>query len=101
MNDSVFPPKLIEGLRQHLQDPAASTFSDSEITKLLRSYDPRAVHVTLLSDIPEGSVFALNGRWFKKGKVRRTRALCKEINSRRSYLVPVDAPVQNAQLSLL
>jgi SprT protein len=101
LNEEVFPLKLIQGLREHLRDPAASTFSDSEITKLLRSYDPRAVHVTLLSDIPEGSVFALNGRWFKKGKIRRTRVLCREMQSKRSYLVPVDAPVQNAQLSLL
>ncbi|MFZ6000921.1 MAG: SprT-like domain-containing protein [Bacteroidota bacterium] len=101
LNESVFPAKLIDGLREHLRDPAASTFSDSEITRLLRSYDPRAVHVTLLSDIPEGSVFALNGRWFRKGKVRRTRVLCREMNSRRSYLVPMDAPVQNAQLSFL
>lgn len=101
MNTSVFPSELLRGLEVHMADPMASTFSDSEITKLLRSYDARAVNVTLLSDIPEGSIFALNGRWFKKGKIRRTRVLCREMHSKRNYLVPVDVPVQNAQLSLL
>lgn len=101
MNTSVFPSELLRGLEVHMADPMASTFSDSEITKLLRSYDARAVNVTLLSDIPEGSIFALNGRWFRKGKIRRTRVLCKEMHSKRNYLVPVDVPVQNAQLSFL
>lgn len=101
MNTETFPERLLRGLEVHMADPMASTFSDPDITKLLRSYDARAAHVTLLSDIPEGSVFALNGRWFKKGKIRRTRVLCKEVHSKRNYLVPVDAPVQNAQLSFL
>jgi SprT protein len=101
LNEEIFPPTLLNGLREHLADPMASTYSDPVITRLLRSYDPRASQVILLSDIPEGSVFALNGRWFRKGKIRRTRVLCKEVHSKRNYLVPVDAPVQNAQLSLL
>ncbi len=101
MHEGVFPPRLLEGLRVHMADPMASTFSDPVITRLLRSYDARASQLTLLSEIPEGSVFSLNGRWFRKGKIRRTRVLCKDMHSRRSYLVPVDAPVQNVQLSLL
>ncbi|MFZ5972284.1 MAG: SprT-like domain-containing protein [Bacteroidota bacterium] len=101
LHEGVFPPRLLEGLRVHLADPMASTFSDPVITRLLRSYDPRTSQLTLLSEIPEGSIFSLNGRWFRKGKIRRTRVVCKDMHSRRSYLVPVDAPVQNVQLSLL
>jgi hypothetical protein len=101
MHEGVFPARLLEGLRTHMADPMASTFSDPAITRLLRSYDQRASQLTLLSDIPEGSIFSLNGRWFRKGKVRRTRVLCKEVHSKRNYLVPVDVPVQNVQLSLL
>jgi hypothetical protein len=48
-----------------------------------------------------GSVFGLNGRWFTKGKHQRTRALCRELKSKRNYLVPLDAPIQSAQLALL
>lgn len=101
LNDQVFPERLLAGLKGHMADPMASTYSDSALTRLLRSFDPRTSQAILLSDIPEGSIFALNGRWFRKGKIRRTRVLCKEVHSKRSYLVPVDAPVQNAQLSFL
>lgn len=101
MTPEFFPPELLKGLEVHMADPMASTFSDPVITRLLRQYDLRASRTALLSDLPEGTIFAINGRWFKKGKLRRTRVLCKEVNSSRSYLVPVDAPVENAQLSLL
>lgn len=101
LTEHIFPGTLLTGLREHMADPMASTYSDPAITRLLRSYDPRASQAILLSDIPEGSIFALNGRWFRKGKIRRTRVLCKEVHSKRNYLVPVDSPVQNAQLSFL
>jgi SprT protein len=55
----------------------------------------------LLSDIPRGSIFELRGRWFKKEETKRTRVLCQEMKTRRKYLVPADAAVNNVQLSLL
>jgi SprT protein len=71
------------------------------LTKALRSFDDKAHNDIVLSDLPEGSTFQLNGRYFKKGKLRRTRILCKEVNSKRQYLVPAEALVSNVQLSLL
>jgi hypothetical protein len=101
LTEEVFPRQLLEGLRKHLNNPKASTFSDSKFTHLLRSFDERQQHVVLLSHLPEGSVFGFQGRWFKKGKLRRTRVECKEIKTRQNYLVPVDVPITVAQLSLL
>ena len=83
-----------------MANPMASSFSDSILTAELRKYDQRQAKVTLLSQLAEGTIFGLHGRWFKKGKLKRTRVLCREINSRRNYLVPADAPVEHAQLSL-
>lgn len=100
LNPEIFPVEILSMLRKHMVKPKASTYSDTELTKLLRSYDPRAVNTTLLSDLPEGSVFDLNGRWFKKGKLQRTRVLCLEVKSRRQFLVPADVPVGHAQLSI-
>jgi hypothetical protein len=97
----IFPEPVLAGLKDHMVSPKASTYSDSELTKLLRSIDPRIKYVTLLSDLPEGSVFDFQGRWFKKGKLKRTRVLCLEMKSKRQYLVPADAPIGNAQLTLL
>lgn len=101
INEEVFPPVLLNGLKKHLKNPKASTFSDSHFTKLLRTFDVRQQNVILLSQLPEGSVFGFQGKWFKKGKLRRTRVECKELKSRHNYLVPADVPITMAQLSLL
>lgn len=101
LHSGIFPEPLLSGLKKHMASPKASSFADSELTHLFRSVDSREKEAVLLSHIPEGSVFHLHGKWFRKGKLRRTRVLCKEVNSRRQYLVPVDAVVSNAQLSLL
>ena len=101
LNELIFPADLLVALRSHMADPRASTFSDPELVRVLRLYDPHANKQTFLGDIPEGSIFGIRGRWFKKGKTKRTRVLCQEINSKRKYFVPLDAAVENVQLSLL
>lgn len=101
MVDHIFPEPVLSGLKMHMINPKASTYSDSNLMQLLRTLDPRAKRVVLLSELPEGSVFDFQGRWFKKGKLKRTRVLCMEIKSRRQYLVPADVPIGSAQLTLL
>lgn len=101
LNESVFPEPILSHLRKHMQNPMASSFSDSELTRLFRSVDKNESAKILLSQLSEGSIFNLNGRWFKKGKVKRTRALCYELKSRKQYLIAIDAPVGQAQLALL
>jgi SprT protein len=98
---ATFPEPVLSCLKEHMTNPKASTYSDSALTKLLRSIDPRVKSVTLLSELPEGSIFDFQGRWFKKGKLKRTRVLCQEIKSKRQYLVPADAPIGSAQLTFL
>lgn len=101
LSPEIFPEKILEPLSRHMQNPKASSFADTILTKALRSFDESAHADIVLSDIPEGSIFKLNGRYFKKGNLRRTRILCKEVNSRRQYLVPAEALVSDVQLSLL
>lgn len=100
LTDEIFPAALLKILHRHMTNPMASSFSDSRLTAELRKYDQRQAKVTLLSQLAEGAIFGLHGRWFKKGKLKRTRVLCREINSKQNYLVPADAPVEQAQLSL-
>jgi len=101
LTTAVFPEDLLKVLAAHMENPKASSFADSELTRTLRNFDAGSHHHIVLADLPEGSIFNLNGRFFKKGKLRRTRILCKETNSKRHYLVPADALVTNVQLSLL
>jgi len=101
LTPEIFPESILNPLIRHMQNPKASSFTDSVLTKALRIFDENSQHVMVLSDLPEGSIFQLNGRYFTKGKLRRTRILCKEVKSKRQYLVPADALVSDVQLSLL
>lgn len=97
----IFAEDIFLELERHMINPKASSFADSELTKVLRRYDHGAAQYATLSEIPEGSIFRFQGRFFKKGKIRRTRVLCHEVKSKRDYLVPADVLVSNVQLSLL
>ncbi|MFN6089703.1 MAG: SprT-like domain-containing protein [Cyclobacteriaceae bacterium] len=97
----IFPLPLLKGLRKHMANPKASSFSDSELTALFRAYDDKSNKAVLVSELPQGSIFSFHGRWFKKGVSKRTRVLCQELKTKRQYLVPGDAEVGSAQLALL
>jgi SprT protein len=101
LTSEIFPDKIFELLSRHMQNPKASSFADTVLTKALRFFDEATHADFVLSGLPEGSTFQLNGRYFKKGKLRRTRILCKEVNTKRQYLVPAEALVSDVQLSLL
>lgn len=101
MNQDVFADDVFIELQRHMANPKASSFGDTALTRVLRRYDKDAAQYAILSDIPEGSIFRFQGRFFKKGKIRRTRVLCHEVKTKRHYLVPADVLVTNVQLSLL
>jgi SprT protein len=101
LGDSAFPAEILHELNRHMVNPKASSFADVALTKVFRLYDKNSQSMPILSAIPEGSIFKLQGRYFKKGKVRRTRVVCMEMKSKRNYLVPVEAQVSDVQLSLL
>ena len=98
--ESVFPDEILHELRRHMINPKASSFADTVLTQAFRKFD-RSTSQMELSSVPEGSIFRLQGKYFKKGKLRRTRVLCRELQSKRDYLVPADALVSDVQLSLL
>ncbi len=86
---NIFPAPLAVAVRNHLQNPPASSFTDAGLSRLIHEPDKGL----LLIDLPEGSEFQLHGRWYKKGKLRRTRIVCKELNSSRTYLISAHAPL--------
>ncbi|MBL7865508.1 MAG: transcription elongation protein SprT [Cyclobacteriaceae bacterium] len=87
----VFPSELADALQHHLINPKASSFTDSRLNRVLRKLEPQMAGAFTLADIPEGSEFELRGRRFTKGKLKRTRILCREVGSRRNYLIAADA----------
>ena len=101
LKENVFPPEILHILLRHMRNPKASSFADRELTLALRKFDVGSSKQVMVSELPEGSIFKLQGKYFKKGKLKRTRVLCHEIKSKRLYLVPAEATVSDVQLSLL
>lgn len=99
LTPDIFPDPVLHILNQHMHSPKASSFADAELTRILRMYDPHGSTIITVSELPEGSLFMLRGRHFRKGKLKRTRYLCHEVKSRKQYLVPSEAPVDNVQLT--
>lgn len=87
LQKGIFPEPLKSVLEQHMKNPAASSARDAKLITELKKYDASS-DLIMLSDLPEGTKFTLNGkRIFIKGKKRRTRYFCTEFNSKKQYLI--------------
>lgn len=93
LNMGLFPQDLHARLTQHLVNPKASSFSDQKLTALFRKYDHQWAEKIIVLQLPEGEVFKIKNRIFRKGKKRRTRFECTEVQTGRMYLVPADLPI--------
>jgi hypothetical protein len=94
LNEKVFPTEVLIPLSLHMRNPKASSTRDAKLMKAFRAFDENrktaAIH---LEDIEEGQTFAFKNRIFKKLEVKRTRAVCLEINSKRKYTIPLLAEI--------
>ncbi len=87
-------PKDVEkALVNSLVKTKASSCSDHDLSRVLHSYDKPKEGVEILERLPKNSTFALNGRHFVKGPLRRKRYVCQEVRTQRSYLVNALAQV--------
>jgi len=84
---NVFPDHLQNALTRHMKNPPASSSRDEQLIKELKKYDQPS-NTIYLSELKKGDIFSLNGsRVFTKGVKRRTRYLCKEVSTKREYLI--------------
>ena len=92
MDDIPYTIRL--ALSEEINHLKASTSGNAKLYKALNQYNIKDSDLQYLSDIPMEKLFVLQGKTFKKLELRRTRYLCKEINTNRSYLIPKIAQVQ-------
>ena len=85
MENDIFPPDLKSILLRHLKNPKAASVSDQKLTVALQRYDKKKS--ILLQDIPENTLFALNGRVFKKLHKARTYYHCQCVSNKKMYRV--------------
>ncbi len=84
---AIFPADLEAALLRSLDNLPASSCADEPLMRMLRNYDHPDERATLVEELPEGSLFAIEGgRIFKKGKKLRKRYQCREVATGKLYL---------------
>lgn len=91
------PEELDRVLIRSLSNIKASSCSDKHLYRTLLSYDKHPEGIVPLEHIQRDSLFQLQGRLFRKGKLQRTRYLCQETNTQRMYHVSALALVKQIQ----
>lgn len=99
LTEDIFPVAILEPLQQYLQKPAATTYAHPAMMTALRAHelqptDNAAAKRVLLRDVREGTTFIINKKKFVRGTLRRTRVVCKELASGKSYAVLAHAWVE-------
>lgn len=92
LKESVFPATLLEPLQQYMSRPAATTYAHPALMLALRQFDAHILESTapnrqLLRDVLEGEAFLLSQKKYIRGTLRRTRVVCKEVTSGKSYAI--------------
>lgn len=95
LDAGIYEPEMEAEIRRYLSKPKASCSADTRLLRALRQ-DKISTNDTLhLEDLPENSIFILPGRApMKKGKKRRTRFLCEELGTHRTFAVHPLAEVE-------
>lgn len=83
----IFPLEILSALNNYFVNPKASTFSDDVLVEILRKYDKHTDGLVNLSQIIHDAEFTLRHREFIKGVKKRTRYVCKDVLTRKNYLI--------------
>lgn len=93
LRPEVFPGEVLACLAKYLIKPGASTDGDLSLSLALRTYDPET-DKSLVSELPEESLFLYRDRTFVKGGKRRTRYECTEVSTHKKYVFHPNAEVE-------
>ncbi|HEX9956358.1 MAG TPA: SprT-like domain-containing protein [Fibrella sp.] len=98
LTEAVFPADVLAPLRYYMARPAATTSAQPALMQALRQYNPQLPQLPAdgqleLRQLSEGQLFQLQKKRYIRGKLRRTRIVCKDIQTGRSYAVLADALV--------
>ena len=99
LTTTVFPDAILHPLRQYMAKPAATTYANPPLMMALRQIDADTTNVVahgqrLLRDVPEGERFQFAKKTYVRGTLRRTRVVCKEVLSGKSYAILAHAWVE-------
>lgn len=99
--ESIFPEEIVVPLQRYMSKPAATTYANPDLMAALRKVDVlwkvnTDSNAILLRDVIEGEMFQFDKKTFIRGTLRRTRIVCKEMSSGKSYAILAHAWVQKS-----
>lgn len=84
---NIFPNDILVAIVNYMDNPAASSCTDLNLYRILRTYDQQAGSVLTIENIAVDSIFAIkDGRIFQKKEKLRKRYKCVELSSNKIYL---------------
>lgn len=92
LTEAVFPTPLLVPLVAYMNKPAATTAAHPALMRALRQVDAQQTDSALLGrvllgDVPEGQPFRFQKKTYVRGTLRRTRIVCKEESTGKSYAI--------------
>ncbi|GAB3980934.1 SprT-like domain-containing protein [Spirosoma terrae] len=99
--EPIFPEEIVVPLQRYMTKPAATTYANPDLMAALRKVDVlwkvnTDSNAILLRDVIEGEMFQFDKKTFIRGTLRRTRIVCKEMSSGKSYAILAHAWVQKS-----
>lgn len=94
----VLPKDVENALIKSFTNMKASSCTDTNLYRALRNYDDLHPDEILLEQISKNSTFVLQNKSYKKGPLRRTRFLCEELESGKSYLINALATIKPIEI---
>jgi SprT protein len=87
LDQNLFPNDIQKAILNYLQNPSASSCTDLNLSRALRTYDVAHHTYVRLEEIKHGVLFMIkDGRKFKKGEQLRKRYRCTSIDNGQIYL---------------
>lgn len=84
---AIFPADISSAIQQYIENPAASSCTDLNLFRALKSYDQAHSSVLTVESLEDGHYFMLkNGRSFQRITKIRKRYKCMELTTKRMYL---------------
>lgn len=92
LNNEIFPSDVLSPLANYIINAKARTDADLKLSLALRRYD-EVTDKKLIFELDLGTLFQHQNRVFKRGEKRKTRYVCTEVQTKRTYLFQQNAEV--------
>lgn len=93
LKPEIFPIELLPPLANYLKNPKASTGSDINLTYALNSYNDNSGK-NFIFEINDGDTFIYKNSKFIRGKKKRTRYECLNLDNKKTYTFNANAEIR-------